>query len=135
MNTTMNTALALILLMIAQQPALANALSELESEYLSLGATSFSATNGKALWYKKFESTEDNKSRSCSSCHAAEPGLPGRHIKTGKPIEAMAPSVNPDRLSSAKKVRKWFIRNCQWTLGRECTAQEKGDLLAFLKSL
>ena len=47
----------------------------------------------------------------------------------------MAPSVNAARLSSRKQIEKWFKRNCKWTLGRECSAQEKGDLLAYLKTL
>ncbi|MEA3244387.1 MAG: DUF1924 domain-containing protein, partial [Pseudomonadota bacterium] len=31
-----------------------------------------------------------------------------------------------------KKIEKWFKRNCKWTLGRECTAQEKADFLAYI---
>ena len=44
----------------------------------------------------------------------------------------MAPSVNPKRLTDRSKIEKWFKRNCKWTLGRECTPQEKGDILTFL---
>ncbi|MCW8907187.1 MAG: DUF1924 domain-containing protein, partial [Sedimenticola sp.] len=53
----------------------------------------------------------------------------------GKAIEPMAPTVNPKRLTEVKQIKKWFVRNCKWTLGRECTAQEKGDFLAYLKNL
>jgi hypothetical protein len=59
----------------------------------------------------------------------------GKHAKTGKAIEPMAPSVNPKRLSDEKQIRKWFSRNCKWTLGRECTAQEQGDVLLYLQGL
>lgn len=44
----------------------------------------------------------------------------------------MKPAVNPERLVDAKKIEKWFLRNCKWTFGRECTAQEKGDFLTFI---
>jgi hypothetical protein len=71
--------------------------------------------------------------RSCTSCHAADPRLAGKHQRTGKVIEPMAPSVNAERLSEVKKIRKWFYRNCKWTLGRECTAQEKADFLVWLR--
>jgi len=32
-------------------------------------------------------------------------------------------------------VAKWFRRNCKTVLGRECTAQEKGDILTYLSSI
>ncbi|HCS12500.1 MAG TPA: hypothetical protein DIW28_01710, partial [Zetaproteobacteria bacterium] len=44
-----------------------------------------------------------------------------------KRIEPMAPSVNPERLTDPAKIEKWFGRNCEWTIGRDCTAQEKAD--------
>lgn len=44
----------------------------------------------------------------------------------------MAASVNPKRYTKMKKINKWFKRNCKWTLGRECTNQEKGDILKYL---
>jgi hypothetical protein len=47
----------------------------------------------------------------------------------------MAPSVNPERLTDQRKITKWFKRNCKWTLGRECTHREQGDVLAYLRSL
>ena len=56
-------------------------------------------------------------------------------VRTGKPIKALAPSVQPQRLTDIGKIRKWFKRNCKWTLGRVCTPQEKGDILLFLKNL
>jgi hypothetical protein len=50
-------------------------------------------------------------------------------------IEAMAPSVNPQRLTDAAKVEKWFGRNCKDVLERNCTAQEKGDYIQYLLSI
>ncbi len=54
--------------------------------------------------------------------------------RAGKPIEPMAVSVTPDRYRDPKKVAKWFRRNCQSVLGRECTAPEKGDFLTLMIS-
>jgi hypothetical protein len=50
-------------------------------------------------------------------------------------IEAMAISVNPQRFSDEAKVEKWFGRNCKDVLERACTAQEKGDFIAYLLSI
>jgi hypothetical protein len=47
----------------------------------------------------------------------------------------MAPSVNPARFTNTSKVEKWFKRNCKDVLNRECTAQEKGDVITYLMSL
>jgi hypothetical protein len=46
----------------------------------------------------------------------------------------MAVSVSPLRYTNTAKVEKWFKRNCNEVLGRECTAQEKGDWLAYMTS-
>lgn len=46
----------------------------------------------------------------------------------------MAPSANPERLTDVRKIEKWFKRNCKWTLGRECSAQEKTDLLLYINN-
>ena len=66
--------------------------------------------------------------------HSADLTSTGKHVRTGKKIKPLAPSVNPKRLTDTKKIEKWFKRNCKWTLGRECTPQEKGNVLAFIKS-
>ncbi len=89
-------------------------------------AEPFSAEAGSATWFK------DANGRSCTSCHTDSVHAQGRHERTGKVIEPMAPSVNPERLTKRKKINKWFLRNCKWTFGRECTAQEKGDILVWL---
>jgi len=61
---------------------------------------------------------------SCSpACRTADLTQPGRHVKTGRPIEPMAPSVNPKRPRDPEKVEKWLLRNCRWTLGHECTGE------------
>ncbi len=45
----------------------------------------------------------------------------------------MSPSAYPERLTDSKKVNKWFKRNCKWTYGRECTAQEKSNFLVYIE--
>jgi len=72
---------------------------------------------------------------SCATCHTEDPRSPGEHCETHKKIQPMAPSANPDRFTDAAKVEKWFKRSCKDVLGRECSAQEKGDFLTYLASL
>lgn len=45
------------------------------------------------------------------------------------------PAFNPERFTNTAKVDKWFKRNCNDVLSRECTATEKADLLAWLLQL
>ncbi len=69
---------------------------------------------------------------SCSSCHTADPARVGRHAVTGKAIQPLAPGANAERFQDRARADKWFKRNCNDVLDRECTAQEKGDVLAYL---
>jgi len=94
------------------------------------GFRGFSAARGQ-----QFFSSAHGNEWSCTSCHTASPVAPGKHAKTGKDIAALAPAANPERFADAAKVEKWFKRNCNDVLGRVCTAQEKGDVLAYLMSL
>jgi len=93
------------------------------------------AQAGESLWNKTFTDHKTAQQRSCTSCHGNNLNHPGEHAKTGKAIKPMAPSVNSQRLTERKKINKWFKRNCKWTIGRECTDQEKADLLSFLSTL
>lgn len=89
---------------------------------------------GKQLWQQKFIGIKPYTERSCTSCHGASVMLMGKHIKTNRQIKPMALSSNPQRLTKKTKIDKWFLRNCKWTMGRECTQQEKIDITAYLKS-
>ena len=93
----------------------------------------FTADSGEKLWNQTHAAS--GQPRSCASCHTTNPRLAGKHVRTGKPIKPMAPSVNSDRFTDPEKVAKWFKRNCKWTLGRECNEQEKGGLTTYLKNL
>jgi hypothetical protein len=72
---------------------------------------------------------------SCASCHGATPVQPGKHAVTGKPIAPLAPAFDAVRFKDAAKAEKWFRRNCNDVLGRECSALEKADVLAWLMTL
>jgi hypothetical protein len=103
--------------------------------YRNAGAGPFSADTGRSAWTQEYPSSRGGGARSCASCHGTDPVQSGRHAETGKPIEPMAVSVNIARLTDPAKVEKWFRRNCRWTLGRECTPQEKGDFVQYLSTL
>jgi hypothetical protein len=94
------------------------------------GFSGFSAARGL-----QFFSSKHGNDWSCTSCHTSSPLAQGKHAKTGKEISPLAPAANPERFTDEAKVEKWFKRNCNDVLGRACTAQEKGDVLAYLMSL
>jgi hypothetical protein len=87
----------------------------------------FSAARGES-----FFKTKHGNEWSCSSCHTENPAALGKHAKTSKDIQPLAPSANAERFTDQGKVAKWFKRNCNDVLDRVCTAQEKGDVLAYL---
>jgi len=89
---------------------------------------------GKAGWTKEYPQSDGSAARSCATCHGRDLTQPGRQANTGKVIEPLAPSVNPKRLTDPAKIEKWLRRNCRWTLGRECTATEKADFIAYIKT-
>lgn len=120
--------LGIALLCIVTSTTQANSVDEHLQTYQQQGASPADIAKGKQLWYAS------NNERSCSSCHGSKPGDMGKHVKTRKSINPMALSVNPDRYQDSKKIEKWFLRNCKWTFGRTCTAQEKADILTWLVS-
>ena len=123
------TALFLLLPVMAR----ADAVDTLLDSYRQAGANDFSLEQGEIRW-KQANTQADNKDpRSCQDCHGNDLTQVGKHATTGKQIDPMAPSVNPERLADGAKIEKWFKRNCKWTLGRECSPQEKGDFLLYLR--
>lgn len=128
------SALLMVLSLVAT-PVISGTVDEQLVAYQADGAGDFSAERGKELWFKDFVSSEDGKPRSCTSCHTTNVRVNGKHAKTGKSIKPMAPAVNPERYTDAAKIEKWFKRNCKWTMDRECTPQEKGDFLSYLRQL
>ncbi len=104
----------------------------LQQSYQDTGAGPFSAEAGASAWQQEHPADKAPLTRSCSNCHGTDLSQPGKHAKTGKTIKPMSPSSNAERLTDSKKVEKWFRRNCRWTLGRECTPQEKGDFISYI---
>ena len=133
-NLVMNI-LALTALSIQLTPALADeaSINTLLQQYQSAGAKKGDAQRGEALWNKTYSGKAPFTERSCKTCHTANIKNSGKHARTGKILNPLAPSVNPKSLSEIKKIKKWFKRNCKWTLGEECSTQQKADILTFLK--
>ena len=109
--------------------------AETPADFLNLfkkeaSGQSFSAERGKA-----FFNTKHGSDWSCASCHTDNPAANGKHAKSDKLIQPMAPSANAERFTDPKKVEKWFKRNCNDVLDRVCTPQEKGDVLAYLMTV
>jgi mono/diheme cytochrome c family protein len=125
--------LAIAALLLAAGSAQAGAVDDLLDRYRADGAAEFSAERGSELWHKPFTPADGGAARNCGSCHGTDLTSTGEHIRTGKLIEPISPSANPQRLSDAAHIEKWFTRNCKWTWGRACTAQEKGDILLYLR--
>jgi hypothetical protein len=93
------------------------------------------ASPGQAERGKAFFTARHGAEWSCSSCHGAPPTGAGKHASTGKAIDPLAPAFNPRAFTESAKVEKWFRRNCKDVTGRECTAGEKADVLAYLLGL
>jgi len=127
--TPVLTLLAAALLVLAV-PAGAATPAELLAGYSASAGAPALAARGQAF----FQSRHGGE-WSCASCHGAAPTGPGRHAATGKAIEPLAPAAHARRFSDAAKAEKWFRRNCNDVLGRECSAAEKADVLAWLNTL
>src|SRR5690606_16439298 len=93
-------------------------------------STGLSASDGKAFYQR--EITVKGQQVACASCHTANPADTGKHIVTGKPIRPLAPAVNPKRFADIDKVEKEFTSHCHDVIGRDCSAQEKGNFITYL---
>jgi len=96
-------------------------------------STGLSADDGKDFFNR--EITIKGKQVACASCHTANPADNGKHIVTGKPIRPLSPNANEKRFASIDKVEKNFTKHCNDIIGRDCTAQEKGNFIAYLLSV
>lgn len=99
--------------------------------------TGYEANSAKAVPARgqQFFNAKHGKEWSCASCHDSLPNHETKHIVTGKVIQALSPVRNSARFSDLAKVEKWFKRNCNDVLGRECDAQEKADVLSWLMTV
>ncbi len=92
--------------------------------------TAFAASRGETLHRNRHAGGKAD-TPACTSCHGEDARRAGR-TRSGKAIEPMAASATPARYTDPAKVEKWFKRNCNEVLGRECTPREKGDWLAWM---
>ena len=124
------TASLLLALTLPPTGAQAATPAEMLAGYTTQAGAAAQAARGQQLF-----TSRHGRDWSCSSCHGATPVQPGQHASTGKVIDALAPAANSRRFTDAAKTEKWFRRNCNDVLGRECSAGEKADVLAWLSTL
>ncbi|RDE51665.1 MAG: DUF1924 domain-containing protein [Candidatus Accumulibacter meliphilus] len=130
--------LAATLALLLNTTAFAAPRDELLAGYAAAAKTAdpafagFSATRGEAFHRQSFAGGKAD-TPACTSCHARDPRTSGQ-TPAGKAIDPVALSASPGRYADPAKVEKWFKRNCNEVLGRQCTAQEKGDWLSFMIS-
>lgn len=125
-----HAAAALLAATVACLPARAATPSELLAGYSAQAGRPAVPERGKQLFTNR-----QGREWSCSSCHGALPTQPGKHASTGKPIGALAPAFNTERFTDPAKTEKWFRRNCNDVMGRECSPSEKADVLSWLMTL
>ena len=134
-STLLHNALAMLSAGIAAGllavPAPAGAADTSPAQQLARFAAEAGAT-GQAERGRVFFTERHGGQWSCSSCHGSPPTAAGKHANTGKVIDPLAPAFNAAAFTSTARVDKWFRRNCNDVLKRECTAGEKADVLAYL---
>lgn len=113
--------------LVAANPILDGYRAQAKSENAAF--KDFSVAAGQKLY------TTKGAEFSCSSCHTDSPMNAGKHAKTGKVVDPLAPAANPKRFTDSAQVEKWFKRNCNDVLARACTVQEKGDFMAYVLSV
>ena len=89
------TAAVIVVLLPIYSLAASETTKTMLQELKADAAEPFSASAGLATW------NSVANGRSCTSCHTDSVHVDGRHERTGKIIEPMAPSVNPQRLMPA----------------------------------
>jgi cytochrome c peroxidase len=131
MKTIYLFVIALAALLGALSPqAHAGTAAEQLAAYSALAGAPTQAARGQQLF-----TSRHGKEWSCSTCHTSAPSADGKHASTGKVIAPLAPAFNPERFTDMAKTEKWFRRNCNDVMGRECTSSEKADVLAWLLTL
>ncbi len=122
------------ILLIAAAVLATNVYAETPRDFLTRFEKEAGAA-GSAERGARFFSAKQGGEWSCASCHTEKPTQAGRHAKTDKAITPLAPAANAERFTDAAKVDKWFRRNCNDTLNRVCSPQEKADVMAWLLAL
>lgn len=137
MSSRLGTLCTLTLILLSSA-VMAGPREDLLAGYASAAASAnpgfgdFDPARGKALHEGRFSGGKPD-TPSCTSCHALDTRKSGQ-TPTGKSIGPVAVSASPKRYTDSAKVEKWFKRNCNEVLGRECTPLEKGDWLSYMMS-
>ena len=75
--------------------AAADVVDDLLKSYQAAGAKDFSVGIGDHSWQQSHPDPEAaGKSRSCATCHGEDLRAKGKHVQSGKVINAMSPAVN-----------------------------------------
>lgn len=122
-------ATAAALLGIAAPARAADTPESLLAAYTKQAGAAASAERGRKLFTTNFGK---ELGWSCSSCHTENPAQRGKDQMSEKPIEPLAPAANAVRFTDKAKVETKFRINCRDVVGRECTAGEKADVIAWL---
>ncbi len=99
------------------------------AEHAERAGTTPSAERSQAFYNKNFGRA---MGWGCASCHTRDPRRAGKNDATDKPIAPLAPAAEASRFTDRRKVDFFFKIHCIDVVGRECTAAEKADLLAWL---
>jgi cytochrome c553 len=105
--------------------------ASLLAAYTAQAGTPASPERGQTLFNRNYGRDFD----SCAACHGSLPTRNGKDQVTEKPIAPLAPSAQPGRFTDRSKVDYRFQINCRDVVGRDCTAGEKADILAWLIGL
>jgi cytochrome c553 len=106
--------------------------AEIMNAYAARAGSPPSAERGEKLFMSK---NKGGAFESCTDCHTPSPTRAGRDQVAEKSIPALAPAANAKRLTDALRVETAFRMNCKDVLSRECTAQEKADVMSWLIGL
>lgn len=84
----------------------------------------FDAKNGELIFSTKNKG-KNNELISCQSCHNVDLTKKATNIFTNKQIQPLTPSVNKNRLSDVKEVKKWLKRNLKMCIYAKETLKKK----------
>jgi cytochrome c553 len=116
---------------LAAAPVYAATPAEVLAAYSAKAGSAPNAERGRELYNRSFKG---GLFTSCAECHR-DPLKNGKDQTAEKTIRPLAPAAWPQRFTDAAKVEHQFKLNCKDVTGRDCTAQEKADVLSWLISL
>jgi hypothetical protein len=106
--------------------------AEILAGYTAQAKSTPSPERGQQFFTRKFKG---NLYESCADCHTATPTGRGKDLTSEKLISALAPLANSRRFIDPDRVEHFFRLNCRDVAGRDCSAQEKADMLSWLIGL